>query len=152
METLTFKQDLDDRQSFDFDALNMSDGTLRMLGLLLAIYQPAEVSVVGIEEPEATVHPGVMELVTELLIDAANERQMIITTHSPELLDLKMINDQQIRAVASEPAGTLIAPLTTATGTAIRDRLFTAGELLRAGQLEPGIEAGPRSSEEKETF
>ncbi|MCP4545748.1 MAG: AAA family ATPase, partial [bacterium] len=59
METLAFKQDLDDRQSFDFDALNMSDGTLRMLGLLLAIYQPAEVSVVGIEEPEATVHPGV---------------------------------------------------------------------------------------------
>ncbi len=43
------------------DALSISDGTLRALGVLLAAYQPRTPTVLGIEEPEATVHPAIAE-------------------------------------------------------------------------------------------
>ena len=71
----------------------MSDGTLRVLGLFLAAYQAGHPSVLGIEEPEATVHPAMAEVVTEVLLDAAHDQQVLVTTHSPDILDYKELKD-----------------------------------------------------------
>ena len=60
-ETVEFRQDVGQKHPWTFDALNVSDGTLRLLGLLVAIYQPGRATVLGIKEPEATVHPAVAE-------------------------------------------------------------------------------------------
>lgn len=141
-ETLRFQQDVGLKHPWKFDALNMSDGTLRVLGLLLALYQPGSPTVVGIEEPEATVHPAVAELIVQVLIDAARERQVLFTTHSPDILDYKGLADTQIRIVTTEQNRTLICPLSEASREAVRERLYTPGELLRAGELTPGVPAG----------
>lgn len=136
-ETLQFRQDVGLKSPWTFDALNMSDGTLRVLGLLLAVHQPDLPSVIAIEEPEATIHPGASELVVEILLDAARRRQILITTHSPDVLDFKDLRDDQIRVVTKEGGSTRIAPLAPRSREAIRDRLYTPGELLRNDELQP---------------
>lgn len=133
-ETLTFRQDVGQRNLW-FDALNMSDGTLRVLGLLLAAYQPHPSSLVAIEEPEATVHPAAAELLVQVLLDAARERQIVITTHSPDILDFKDLSDDQIRVVTVDRGSTLVAPLSAVSRRAIREHLYSPGELLRSGEL-----------------
>jgi predicted ATPase len=115
---------------------SMSDGTLRLLGLLLAIYQPSRPSVLVVEEPEATVHPAVAQLVTEILLDAAHDRQVLVTTHSPDILDAKELSDDQIRVVTQRQGRTIVSPLSKASRQAIRDRLYTPGELLRINELD----------------
>jgi predicted ATPase len=140
-ETLKFKQDVGLKCPWTFDALNMSDGTLRVLGLLLAIYQPNRPNVVAVEEPEATIHPAAAEIVIQVLLDAAKEKQILITTHSPDILDYKHLTDDQIRVVTMERGGTLISPISASGREAIREHLYTAGELLRVEELNPDLAA-----------
>lgn len=67
-----------------FSARVVSEGTLRVLGLL-AITQPASpATVVAYEEPENGVHPRRLELIAQLLLGAANRKhvQLVINTHS----------------------------------------------------------------------
>src|SRR5947199_113098 len=109
----------------------MSDETLRVLGLLLALYQPHHPSVLLIEEPEANVHPAAAEIVTQVLLDAAHDQQVLITTHSPDLLDFKEVSEQQIRVVSRDPSRTIIAPMARASRQAVVERLYTPGDLLR---------------------
>jgi predicted ATPase len=54
--------------TYDLDPSQLSDGTLRVLGILLALYQLPHPSFVAIEEPEQTVHPGLLEAIKEKLI------------------------------------------------------------------------------------
>jgi len=151
-ETLQFRQDVGTKNPWRFEALNMSDGTLRALGLLLAVYQPGDVSVLAIEEPEATVHPAVMELIVEVLMDAADECQVLMTTHSPDLLDYKALSDEHVRVVTVEQARTLICPLAQSSRDAVRNRLYTPGELLRADELNPDISEAKKSAERLNLF
>jgi predicted ATPase len=151
-ETIQFKQDVGQKHPWTFDSLNMSDGTLRMLGLLLAVYQPGEQSVIAIEEPEATVHPAAAESIVEVLLDAARERQILFTTHSPDILDYKGLNDDQVRVVTIDGGQTLVSPLSEASRNAIRQRLYTPGELLRADELNPDIGAARQGAKELHLF
>jgi predicted ATPase len=68
-------------------AADLSDGTLRFLFLLTILASPEPPSLVAIEEPEIGLHPGMLPIVAEFASDAANRSQVILTTHSPELLD-----------------------------------------------------------------
>jgi predicted ATPase len=138
-ETLEFKQDVGQKHPWTFAPLSMSDGTLRVLGLLLALYQPGEPTVVGIEEPEATVHPAVAELVVDVLQDGAEERQILFTTHSPDIVDHKSLTDHQIRVVTAEANRTLICKISPSSREAVREHLYTPGELLRVGELAADV-------------
>lgn len=118
-----------------FFSARMSDGTLRMLGLLLAVYQPSAPTVLLIEEPEATIHPAATDVVMAVLMDAAHRSQMIITTHSPEVLDHKELPDDSILVVTKADGATRITSLGAASRTVIQRRLSTPGELLRIDEL-----------------
>src|SRR3990170_4657275 len=145
-------QDVGAKHPWTFNALNMSDGTLRVLGLLLAVYQPGPYSVVAVEEPEATVNPAVAEIVVEVLMDAAHEKQVLLTSHSPDILDYKELTDNQIRVVAMEHGRTLIAPVSQAGRAAIQERLYTPGELLRSGELSPDPDAAEQAAQQLNLF
>jgi len=88
-ETIQFSQDLGHKNPMRFDALSMSDGTLRILGILLALQQDPLPTLIAIEEPEATVHPAIADLLVEALLDRSRDVQVLLTTHSPDLLDAK---------------------------------------------------------------
>jgi len=139
-ESLQFKQAVGLKHPWTFESLNMSDGTLRVLGLLLAVYQPGQASVLAIEEPEATIHPAVAEVIMQVLSDASSDRQILVTTHSPDLLDSKSLPVESLRAVVNDSGSTIVAPVTDAAFSAVRERLYTPGELLRVNELEPDIE------------
>jgi predicted ATPase len=149
---LIFLQDvgLDDPASFF--GYEMSDGTLRILGLLLAVYQLQPSSLIVIEEPEATVHPAAAELIVQVLLDAARDRQVLITTHSPDILDSKELTDEQIRIVTSQKGRTTIAPLSLSSRQAVREHLYTPGELLRTNELTPDLEQAEQASGQQDLF
>ena len=141
--TLDFHQELRRaKHPSRFPANNVSDGTLRALGVLVALFQsngPAmrRRRLVGIEEPEIALHPAAAGVLIDSLSDAAQRAQVIVTTHSADLLDNDTIPDSSILAVLSEYGETRIGPVDEAGHAALRDHLFTAGELLRMDQLRP---------------
>ena len=141
--TLDFRQDVRGaKYPWRFPASNMSDGTLRALGVLVSLFQGDNESgqrrhLVGIEEPESALHPAAASVLIDSLTDASQWTQVIVTSHSAELLDNDVIPDTSILAVLSEEAETRIGPLDEAGRSALRDHLFTAGELLRMDQLRP---------------
>jgi predicted ATPase len=151
-ETLQFKQDVGLKHPWPFHALSMSDGTLRVLGLLLAVYQAGSLRLLAIEEPEATVHPAAAEVIVQVLLDASRERQILLTTHSPDVLDYKDLEDANIRVVTMEQGRTRIAPLSDSSRAAIRERLYTPGELLRSGELNPDTEEAARLADQLPLF
>lgn len=146
-ETLIFRQQIaGDKNPWQFMASNMSDGTLRVLGVLVAAFQGSgngqrPILLVGIEEPELAVHPGAAMALLEALREASKRTQVILTTHSPDLLDEKTLEPDSILSVTSQLGETLIAPVDKATRESIMDRLYSAGELLRLGQIEPDHDA-----------
>lgn len=119
----------------------MSDGTLRALGVLVSVFQSdgerARVPLVGIEEPEVALHPAAARYLVDSLIEASRETQLVLTSHSPDLLDHEGVKTEFLLAVEAEQGKTLISPVYEAARTALKDRLYTAGELLRLNQLRP---------------
>jgi len=142
-ETLGFRQKVvGDKRPLGFIANNMSDGTLRVLGILVALFQGDQgpqkrVPLVGIEEPEIALHPGAVGVLLDALRDAARRTQVIITTHSSDLLEDKHLNVESILAVEADDGNTVIARVDDASRSVVQDRLFTVGELLRSNQLQP---------------
>jgi predicted ATPase len=141
METLEFSQEMAGaRHPWRFLAHNMSDGTLRALGVMTALLQGSDAdspSVIGIEEPETALHPAASAALREVLLHATRYTQVLVTSHSPDLLDDPGIDADALLAVVSDGGETKIAPLDGASRQALRDHLFSAGELLRMNQLAP---------------
>ena len=76
---------------------NISDGTLRYLLLLSIFYNPSRGSVVCIDEPEAGLHPDMINGIAKGIKYATqNGTQMIIATHSPLLLNAFELEDLKI--------------------------------------------------------
>jgi len=141
METLEFRQDMAGaKHPWHFLAQNMSDGTLRTLGVLTALFQgnrDYSPTLVGIEEPETALHPAASSALREALQRAAEHTQVIVTSHSPDLLDDRSLPVESLLAVVSSGGDTRIASLDEASRNVLRDQLFSAGELLRLNQLAP---------------
>ena len=114
---------------------NMSDGTLRAVGLLAAVLQPKLPSMLIVEEPEATIHPGALGTILDILRHATRSTQTVITTHSPDILEARWVEDRHLRIVSWENGATRVAPTSEATRTALREHLMDAGELLRGNAL-----------------
>jgi predicted ATPase len=69
-----------------YSARVVSEGTLRLLGLLAIANPMMPASVVGYEEPENGVHPRRLQLIAKLLVHAAQrDTQFIVNSHSPVL-------------------------------------------------------------------
>ncbi|MDR1748086.1 MAG: AAA family ATPase [Spirochaetaceae bacterium] len=84
----------------------LSDGTLRLIGLLWSLFGGK--GILLIEEPELSLHAAIVEQLPELFhsILRSKKRQLIITTHSPELLSHKGISLSEILMLQPENEGT----------------------------------------------
>jgi predicted ATP-dependent endonuclease of OLD family len=135
----------------------MSDGTLRALATLLAInpisnhplaahYNP--VRLVGVEEPESGLHPAAAGVLMSALREAAESRQIVVTTQSDDLLDRYDPETDRLLVVEMRDGATDIGPPHPASREAIQDHLATPGELLRMDQFRPDWEDIERQIEE----
>lgn len=87
-----------------------SEGTLRLLGLLFDLATlPRDTSVVLIEEPETFLQASVVRSLPSLLAEVAMNRdvQMVISTHSPELIDSELVLPSQVLVLRSENGETM---------------------------------------------
>ena len=145
-QTLLFLQRLSPRRKrYGFFAADTSRGTLGALGVLTALFQPvagdASATIVGIEEPEMALHPAAAGVLFDAITEASESRQVIITTHSADLLDNANLDTDSVLAVAMEDGATVIGPVDAASRQIVRDGLYSLGQLMREGQIEPAADA-----------
>jgi predicted ATPase len=135
--SLEFTQEWGTKDRLDLEAFNMSDGTLRAFGILLAVYQIPSPSLIVIEEPEASIHPGALSILLDLIRFAGQKMQVIVTTHSPEVLDAEWLQPENLRLVTWQEGATIVSNLGEMARGALKDHLMGAGELLRSNALQP---------------
>jgi predicted ATPase len=144
-ETLEFRQDVPDPENpWRFLAGSMSDGTLRALATLVALFQSGAVPLAALEEPAATLHPAAAAVLLDALLEAAALRQVLVTSHNADLLDSPQVKPANVLAVLAENGNTRIGPLDAVGADALDQHLHTAGELLRMDQVRPDTEGSTR--------
>ncbi|GEM_PF-120623 len=117
------------------DAKQESDGTLRLLALLTALYQDQPSWSIGIEEPETAIHPGALGvLYGELKLISQSRSQVILITHSPDLIASASISE--LRAVEKNRGTTYIGEIDESQRELVYQRLFTPGDLMRMGNFQ----------------
>ncbi len=142
-ETLAFRQRFKSWHDAQvFHPNQASHGTLRALGVLVALFQSrmggdSTLSLVGIEGPENDLHPAAAGVLLDALREASESTQVLVTSHSPALLDNDEIDIGIIRAVIADEGRTIIGPVDAASREVLEKHLYTAGELLRIDQLKP---------------
>jgi len=119
-------------------AIRMSDGTLKFLALLAALFHPKPPPLMCIEEPEVGLHPDAIQLVAEALVEASESMQLIVTTHSEALVD----------ALSDRPEAVLVCERDFDNGTQfkrlskehLREWLqdYSLGQLWRKGEIGGG--------------
>lgn len=81
-------QVLEDKISGAINPDSVSDGTIRLLALMvIATWKGRQPSLIAIEEPENGVHPHLSEHIVEILRKSSEDRQLLVTTHNPEFLN-----------------------------------------------------------------
>lgn len=115
-------------------ATRLSDGTLRYLALLTVLCDPDPPPLVTIEEPELGLHPDMLPVVAELLTDASERTQLIITTHAPGLVDALTDQPESILVCERTEAGTTIERLDALYLQPWLEK-YRLGQLWTSGQL-----------------
>ena len=144
-ETLRFRVSppSNGKSLLEFDAANMSDGTLRAFAALIAAFQMAlphgYPSVVGIEEPETALHPAATRALVDALDEATLRTQILLTTHSADMLDNPTIRPENVRVVQMIDGQTVIGTVDEASVDIVRRNLNTLGGLERDNLLEPNL-------------
>ena len=119
------------------DAFELSDGVLRFLCLAAALNNPRPTPLVAIDEPEAGLHPSLLPIVADMLKAAAEETQVLVTTHSPDLLNHFALDDVAVM-VREESRARWYRPSTRQTLKVLLESVEgqSLGDLHRSGELE----------------
>ncbi len=155
LETVLFRQKVSANESlWNFYSNNMSDGTLRALGILVSLFQDIDtegpkIPLLGVEEPETALHAGALSVMLAALDLASQQKQILVTSHSADLLDDERISADQIRAVTTNNGATVLTNISDAARAVLKDGLYSAGELLRANQLKPDEESMEQQSHQQ---
>ena len=118
-----------------FDPSQISDGTLRILGILLALYNTPHPSLMVIEEPEQTVNPALLALLVDAFRESSERTQLFITSHSPHLVDL--FPAEAIRVVDMRDGQTRVSPIRASQQAAIKEHLLSVEQIMSTDGLLP---------------
>jgi predicted ATPase len=116
-------------------AADLSDGTLRFLFLLAILANPDPPGVIAIDEPETGLHPSMMPIIAEYAEEASRRCQVILTTHSAELLDA-FTRPRPTTTVARLEDGQTVLEVRSGEELDYWLQEYTLGRLYRSGELE----------------
>ncbi len=116
-------------------ATRLSDGTLRYLALLAILCDPTPPPLVCLEEPELGLHPDILPGLADLLREASERCQFIVTTHSDTFVDALTDTPESIVVCEKEDGKTTLKRLD-------RDELSQWLERYRLGELWTSGELG----------
>ncbi len=112
----------------------LSDGTIRFIAILATLLAPEPPPLVCIEEPELGMHPDAVALIGELLIEASERMQLIVTTHSEALVSALTNVPEAVIACERPGAGTTLRRLdSNKLSHWLND--YGLGDLWRMGEL-----------------
>ena len=115
-------------------ATRLSDGTLRYLCLLAILCNPNPPSMVCLEEPELGLHPDILPGLADLLVDASQRCQLIVTTHSDTLVDALTDTPESIVICEKENGQTKLRRLDKGELSHWLEK-YRLGELWSSGEL-----------------
>lgn len=92
-------------------AARLSDGTLRFLCLLAVLCHPTPPPLVCIEEPELGMHPDIIPTIADLLREASQRCQLVVTTHSDILVDCMHEEPENVIVAERHEQGTVLKRL-----------------------------------------
>ena len=98
-----------------FHSLFLSDGTVSILALIIALFFEERASIIILEEPERNLHPKLLINLLSSAEDVSKEKQIIITTHNPEFLKHAKIESVRLisrnkdgNSIVTEPANNTV--------------------------------------------
>ena len=115
-------------------ATRLSDGTIRFIALLATLLSPSPPSLVCVEEPELGLHPDAVALLADLLVEASQRMQLVVTTHSDALVSALTNQPAAIVACERPGAGTVLRRLDPEKLAGWLDD-YRLGDLWRMGEL-----------------
>ncbi len=115
-------------------AARLSDGTMEWLALLAILLDPAPPKVVCLDEPDLGLHPDAIPALADLIVEASGRMQIVLTTHSDELVDA--LTDQPDSVVVCEKhnGATTLRRLDSQQLSGWLDR-YSLGELWNKGEI-----------------
>ena len=123
----------------------MSDGTVRMLCWAIMLHSPQLPSLIAIDEPEIGIHVAWLPILAAWIKEAARRTQVIISTHSPDLLDHftdQLDNDDgKLYVFQADPKSKnhfIVNQLLKATVAPQLDEGWQVGDLYRVGDPSVG--------------
>jgi predicted ATPase len=115
-------------------ATRISDGTLRYLCLLTILCHPKPPPLVCLEEPELGLHPDILPTIAELLIEASQRTQLIVTTHSDVLVSALTDFPDVVLVCERDAMGSHLRRLESARLKQWLEQ-YSLGELWRMGEI-----------------
>ena len=115
-------------------ATRLSDGTIRFVALLATLLSPSPPPLVCIEEPELGLHPDAVALLADLLVEASDRMQLVVTTHSDALVSALSTQPEAVIACERPGAGTQLRRLDAEKLASWLDK-YRLGDLWRMGEL-----------------
>jgi predicted ATPase len=121
-------------KNYNIPATRLSDGTLRYLSLLAILYSPNKPSLLCIEEPELGLHPDILPTIAELLKEASQEVQIVVTTHSEVIIDALTQSPEDVIVCENDNGSTQMNRLCKADLEDWLER-YTLGQLWSKGEI-----------------
>jgi predicted ATPase len=115
-------------------ATRLSDGTLRYLFLMALLLDPTPPPLICIEEPELGLHPDILPTIAELLIEASQRTQLIVTTHSDSLVSALSEYPESVIVCERDNTGTHLKRLKPEKLKKWLEK-YTLGDLWRIGEI-----------------
>lgn len=133
-------------------AYSASDGTLRFLAVIAALLGPEHANLYFIEELENGIHPTRIDLLLQLIEQsvAAEDVQVVATTHSPQLL--RLLNEKTLKSasVVYRHEGRPEAKITRVKDIPYAEQVLERkdlGRLFESGWLEDSLSAAETASD-----
>jgi predicted ATPase len=115
-------------------ATRLSDGTLRYLSLLTILLHPSPPPLICLEEPELGLHPDILPTLANLLIEASQRTQLIVTTHSDVLISAFSEVPEAVLVCDRDETGSHLNRVDPNNVKSLLEN-HTLGELWRMGEL-----------------
>jgi predicted ATPase len=90
-------------------AFSLSDGTISMIALIIALYFEDH-SVIVLEEPERNIHPNLIHRIVAMLEEVSKDKQIFLTTHNPEIVKYAQLEDLILISRSKEGFSTVSRP------------------------------------------
>lgn len=119
---------------FTIPAGRLSDGTLRYLCLLAILCDPEPPPLICIEEPELGLHPDIIPKVADLLVEASERTQLVVSTHSDILVDALSETPESVVVVEKVDGSTTMRRLDKIELAVWLDK-YRLGQLWLDGQI-----------------